>query len=187
MTEIPGHRKKWYDNKWVAELISSVPPLLGALFGAFAAYENPLTRGAVWVLVISAIWLCVGLFWKIRIAAQEDERQSPQNPLYAATWVVRASIAAVIGITDQDTDAIRITVHRVMQPNENPTEIEQISPYVGGPGGKAGRRFPIQSGVAGRAATTGKPMGLNFEKSSTFDDRVNALTQYGYNQSYCLH
>jgi hypothetical protein len=182
MAEIPSHQKKWYENKWVAEAIASVPPIIAALYSAYAAYQNPQTAKATPILLVSALWLLFGGLWKVGIARRDDQSQSPKNPLYAAVWVVRAAVAAASGIEDGDADALRVTVHRVVKPNNNPREIEQLCAYVGGTGGAPGRRFPIQSGVAGRAATTGKPTGMGFEKRSSIQDRIAELTQYGYNK-----
>jgi GAF domain-containing protein len=89
-------------------------------------------------------------------------------------------VARDLGIDARESDALRVTFHRVVKPGSNPSKIEQLTPYVGGQGGNAGRQFPIQAGVAGRAVTTRKPKILQFSASSSIDERVDELTEWGY-------
>ncbi len=180
MAELPAHKKRFLERKWLAEAVSSFPPLAGALYAAFAASKNDALNPAVPWLLLSAGWLALGLIWKIALARHEEEKQSARTPLYAALCVLQVTVARGLGIDEQESDALRVTFHRVVKPSSNPSKIEQLTPYVGGLGGEAGREFPIQAGVAGRAATTGKPKILQFSASSSIDERVDELTEWGY-------
>jgi len=180
VAELPAHKKRFFERKWLAEAVSAIPPLAGALYAAFAAARNDALKPAVPWLLLSAGWLAVGLIWKIALARREEEKQSAKAPLYAALCVLQVTVARDLGIDARECDALRATFHRVVKPGSNPSKIEQLTPYVGGQGGDAGRQFPVQAGVAGRAVTTGKPKILQFSASSSIDERVDELTEWGY-------
>ena len=180
MAELPGHKKRFYERKWIAEAVSAVPPIGAALYAAYAASKNDALKSAVPWLLASAGWLALGLIWKIGLARREEEKQSAKTPLYAALCVLQVTVARELGVDPGEPDALRATFHRVVNPSGDPAKIEQLTPYVGGMGGGPGREFPIQAGVAGRAATTGKPRILQFGGASSISERVDALTEWGY-------
>jgi hypothetical protein len=180
VAEIPGHKKRFYERKWIAEAVSAIPPIGGALYAVYAASKNDALKPAVPWLLASAGWLAFGLIWKIGLARREEEKQSAKTPLYAALCVLQVTVARELGVDPAELDALRVTFHRVVKPNRDPTKIEQLTPYVGGAGGEPGREFAIQAGVAGRAATTGKPRILQFASASSINERVDALTEWGY-------
>lgn len=182
MAELPGHKKRLYERKWIADAVTSIAALAAALYAAYAASKNEAVRAAVPWLVASAVALALGLVWKIVLARREEEKQSTQGPLFAALCVLQVTVARGLGVDPTERDALRVTFHRVVNPSRNPSKIEQLTHYVGGPGGDPGREFPIQAGVAGRAATTGKPTILQFGKASTIGERVDTLTEWGYNR-----
>jgi hypothetical protein len=180
VTEIPSHKKKWYDSKWISEAIAAGPPILGALYAAYAASKNPTLQAATPWLLVSAAWLAFGLLWKIGISRRDEQKQSPKGPLYAALCVVQSTVAGQAKLGTGNAEILRVTLHRVISPNNHPKQIEQVTPYVGGTGGAPGRKFPIQSGVAGRAITTGKPKILQFEQDLGNGERIDELTEWGY-------
>lgn len=184
MSEIPSLRRKFFERRWVVELLSAVPPVIAALYVAYAASKNPATAFATWWLLGGAGWLVVASLVKVRHAASEEERSSPKDALYAALCVVRATVAGQLDVEDSNApDVLRMTLHRVPTPRA-PRVIEQATPYVGGSGGEPGRQFLIQAGVGGKAARTGKPWNLILPDSMPVEERMAELqTNWGYTEA----
>jgi GAF domain-containing protein len=182
MSEIPAYKKKLFDQKWLGEVLGAVPPIITVIYGAYAAAKNPATADATKWLIGGAVWLVVASAIRVRHAASDEDKKSPKEPLYAALRVVHATVSRHVGLDDQkDIDVLRVTLHRVLKPIENPKQIEQVTPYVGGDGGEPGRKFSIQGGAAGKAARTGKPEVLLFEKTLSIEDRLAVLRDnWGY-------
>lgn len=177
MSEIPSHKKKLLERKWVVELISAGPPVLGALVGAYLTFLNPVTSSASGWLFFVAVWLIGASIVRIRQAAIEEDKKSGKDALYAALLVVRATVVP----DDKDVNVLRVALHRVLKPHNDPEHIEQVTPYVGGDGGEPGRKFSIKAGVAGKAARVGEPRGINFPAALSIDERVNILkNDWGY-------
>lgn len=184
MREIPSAKLKWYERKIVVEALGFGPPIFAAGYAAFAASRNPATAEAVPLLIFACLWLVVAGIAKVWHAWSEDRKKSAQNPLHACLCVIRAVVAKRAGIQDDEANALRITFHRVKSKDDAPDEIEQLTPYVGGDGGKAGRRFSVRVGVAGKAARTGKPELLMFSSALNPDDRLKELQdRWGYADS----
>lgn len=181
MSEIPSLRKRFFERKWVVELLSAVPPIIAALYVAYASSKNPTTAWATRWLLAGVGWLMLASLVKIRHAASEEDKKSPKDSLYAALCVVRAAVAGHLELQeDKASDVLRMTLHRVPTPRD-PKVIEQVTPYVGGSGGEPGRQFLIQTGVGGKAARTGKPWNLILPDTMPFDERLAELqTNWGY-------
>ena len=103
-------------------------------------------------------WLLIGQALKVANAyhqdAKDDELRSHEG-LTAAMYVLHASVTdALIKQDDTDPD-LRATFHRVLPPLDDPQQIEQIIPYVGGTNDGKDRKFWVRSGITGCAVRTG--------------------------------
>jgi hypothetical protein len=119
---LPGLEKKpIYKRKWFAELLGSVPPVIGILITAIANLgEQDETRKKLsYVGFGAAIWLVLAGFIKVIQASQQDSEDKPEKKfdgLSAALHVVHAAVAQAMNFRpgDHENGKLRITVHRVV-------------------------------------------------------------------------
>lgn len=165
MSQIPGPKRlRFYERKWVVEGIAVVPALLAALVGAVLSLTDPdpFKKQLGWLLLLGALWLAVASVVKVLGAYAQDRAQQlsqDYDGLQGAVQVLHAMLAKQLDLPPND-GSLRITLHRVVflqRVAQPPQELEQILAYVGGPGGGAGRRFSIRSGITGRVARDGVP------------------------------
>lgn len=161
MAKIPGKRKRaFYERKWVIEFLSSVPPIIAGGYAALMASKNPQTEGYAGYLLFGILWLAVASVLKVVHARSQDAevaQKDSHDGLAAAVRVLHAVVAKNTCIGDECNGVLRITIHRVVPPLDRPEGLEQLIPYIGGDGGDAYRRFPVQSGIAGRVAREKTP------------------------------
>jgi putative methionine-R-sulfoxide reductase with GAF domain len=111
-----------------------------------------------WWLVAGAVWMVGASAGKVLHARAQDrerKRAGDYEGLHAALQVLFAAVCATarVGRQEQATGRLRATIHRVVPNGKHPPEeLEQLLPYVGGPGDLPGRRFSIRSGIIGKAA-----------------------------------
>lgn len=153
-------------------MVGSVPPLIAAGVAALKLLEDRATVWLGWVSVGAAAWLSIAACVKIAAANVQDRKESADqghDGLRAALHVLHASIGQTCGLAaDVARKNLRVTFHRVIEPLDHPTQFEQLTDYVGGAGGGKNRRFPIQSGIAGRAVR----MKSVYAQSRMNDDHV---------------
>lgn len=149
---------RWYEKKAVIEALATVPPLLAAVIGALTSLSDRQKRVFGWWLLAGAAWLVLASTAKVLHARSEDRqrrRTRDHDGLHAALHVLFATVCAAAGIADaeQASGRVRLTIHRVVAKGRRgpPEELEQLLPYMGGPGNAAGRRFSIRSGIIGKA------------------------------------
>jgi hypothetical protein len=100
--------------------------------------------------------------------------------LLSALNVLIASILGNVGEKESSDNTVRAAVHRVIPPLDKPVQYEQITPYVGGKGGPAYRKFSINTGIVGRVARTGA-IYTHARQSSDFNVYVEELARdWGY-------
>jgi hypothetical protein len=178
---IPGLEKKGLlQKKWVAELVSSGPPVLVAGVGATSAFSvNPIMGGA---LGAGVVWLLGASTWKVMHARTQDEaatQKTSHDGLVGALHVLHTAIAHVCDIKSED---LRVTIHRVVPPLDNSESIEQIVPYVGGNGGGAGRTFSLRSGITGLSIRLGKPVAASRVSDDESAYREELKDKWGYTE-----
>jgi hypothetical protein len=156
---IPDRRgDRWYEKKAVIEALSTVPPFVAAVVGALASFSDPLKRGFGLWLGVGAAWLAVASVAKVLHARAQDRerrRADEYEGFRAALHLLFTAVCEAAGLSGPDCEngRVRVTMHRVV-PNgrKGPELLEQLLPYMGGPGSPPGRRFSIRSGIIGQAA-----------------------------------
>jgi hypothetical protein len=154
---LPGvHRPRFYEHKFAVESLGVVPPLVTGIVAAVANAAHPETRILGWVLAVGACWLGIASAVRLLHARSEDRQRKgvrDHDGLYAALHVLWAIVSNRAGCGAPD-GTLRLTLHRVVPAPADrggAQELEQLLPYLGGPGAGAGRTFSIRSGVIGRA------------------------------------
>lgn len=155
---IPGPtQERFFEKKWLVEFLSVVPVIVAAAVGAMLNLGEESKRSLGLVLSVAAGWLLMSSAVKVLHAYAQDrdrKRVEDYEGLRGALRVLYSTVAAVAGSEDGD-GRLRTTIHRVVPPTEKGRDadtLEQMLPYVGGPGKPARRVFPIRSGIIGRAA-----------------------------------
>lgn len=156
MKNIPGEKKRrFYEHKWLVELIAVVPPIVAGAYAARSAALSPSTAPYAPWLWAGIAWLIVASVVKVVHAYRQDAEAKAldgHDGLAAALHVLRAAVAEKSGVAATDDGALRITIHRVVPPLDAPKEYQQLLPYIGGDGGKVYRKFPISAGLVGKVA-----------------------------------
>jgi hypothetical protein len=159
MGNIPGPQKeRFYEKKYVVELIAILPPLVTAAVGALVNLGDPAKRTLGWWLVGATAWLAIASVLKVLHAASQDrdrKHAKEYDGLRGSLWVLYESIRREAGLETRDDGTLRITIHRVVpakRKGASAEELEQLLPYVGGKGDPPGRKFSVRSGVIGKAA-----------------------------------
>jgi hypothetical protein len=113
----------------------------------------------------------------------EDKSKGSYDGITAALNVLHGAVAGKLGFEASKSGKLRITLHRVVSPIENPEKIEQVVRYVGGKGEHPGRQFRIQSGIAGRAARNGTVVDSS-RQSDDYEAFIRELIdQWGYTET----
>jgi hypothetical protein len=159
MAKIPGPQKeRFYEKKYVVELVAVLPPLVTAAVGALVSLGDPTKRTLGWWLAGATAWLALASGVKVLHAAAQDrdhKRVQEYDGLRGSLWVLYESVRRGAGMETVGDGTLRVTIHRVVWPKKKGVgaeELEQLLPYIGGEGGPPGRRFSIYSGVIGKAA-----------------------------------
>jgi hypothetical protein len=143
---------RWFEKKAVIEALATVPP------GALTSLSDRQKRAFGWWLLAGVVWLVAASAAKVLHARAQDrerKRSDEHDGLRAALHVLFATVCRTAGISEEEraNGRLRLTVHRVVtKRSEPPEELEQLLPYMGGPGNPPGRRFSIRSGIIGKAA-----------------------------------
>jgi hypothetical protein len=190
MGNIPGPQKeRFYEKKYVVELVAVLPPLITAAVGALVSLGDPAKRILGWWLVAATGWLALASLVKVLHAAVQDrdrKRSRNYDGLRGSLWVLYETIRRAAGIEKPGDGTLRVTIYRVVVPRKKaePAEaLEQLLPYVGGAGGGARRTFSIRSGAIGLAARNKTPV-MAKRKSAGHSDFVKELVHdWGYTEN----
>ena len=180
MGNIPGPRKeRFYEKKYVVELIAILPPLITAAVAALVSLADPAKRALGWWLAGATGWMALASAIKVLHAATQDrdrKRARQYDGLYGSLWVLYESVRRAAALEPPREGTLRITIHRVVQTADGDAaeELEQLLPYVGGKGAPPGRRCSIRSGVIGRAAR-GRVVVVVARDSENYSDYVREL------------
>jgi hypothetical protein len=176
MASIPGPQKeRFYEKKYVVELIAVLPPLVTAAVGALVSLADPAKRILGWWLAGATGWLAVSSAIKVLHAAAQDrdrKRSTDYDGFFGALCVLYEAVRRCVGQERVSDGTLRVTIHRVVPPKKRRAEVEQLEqllPYVGGTGGMAGRRFSVRSGIIGKAARAKDPFSSTRESDGHSD------------------
>lgn len=185
MGNIPGSRKeRFYEKKYVVELVAMLPPLVTAAVGALINLTDPARRTLGWWLAGATAWLVVASTVKVlHAAAQDRERKRVQeyDGLRGSLWVLYEAVRSAAGASAVGEGALRVTIHRVVDGSRGGL-LEQLLPYIGGMGGPPRRVVDVRSGVIGLAARK-KDVVVVSRKSDGPADFVRELVRdWGYTE-----
>ena len=189
MVRIPGPPKeRFYEKKYIVELIAILPPLVTAAAGAMVSLADPAKRTLGWWLVGATGWLALASAVKVLHAAVQDrdrKRVKQYDGLRGSLWVLYEAVGSAAGPGNVGEGALRVTIHRVVEVGETRSEVErleQLLPYIGGMGGPPRRVFSVRSGVIGLAVRE-KDAVVARRKSDGHADFVRELSHvWGYTE-----
>lgn len=148
MVKIPAPQKeRFWEKKYLVELIAVLPPLVTAAVGALVSLSDPEKRTLGWWLVGATAWLALASALKVMHAAVQDRERArgrDYDGLRGSLWVLYEVARRVAGVEKPGDGTLRVTIYRVVLPRrkgDSAEELEQLLPYVGGTGGTARRRF----------------------------------------------
>lgn len=185
---IPGTAKpKWISKKWLVELLAGIPPFGLALVGGIRLVQDPATeRLGNWSLGL-ALLLLIAFIVKIAHARYLDKETAAKldhDGLRGAIFVLHAAACELCGIDPNEAnDDLRVTFHRVVPPLNEPLEIEQIVPYVGGKGGGSGRKNSVRAGLTGRCIRMKEPLTMHRETVDEARYRAELAADWGYTEA----
>ncbi|MGB2987767.1 MAG: hypothetical protein WBE26_18015 [Phycisphaerae bacterium] len=190
MAAIPGVMKPpWWDREWLVELVAGGGAAL-AIVGSIweqSSRDDDSNKGFIF-LVIALVWLLAAAIVKVARARRRDKRrirmESPAD-LRGCTQVLYYAIKQACDLSDDEQDALRITIHRIIKPenrDEDPEQLEQVIPYVGGKGGGEGRTFSIQTGIIGRVARSHTPFAATRENDDHEAYIAELVKTWGYHE-----
>lgn len=183
MGNIPGPQtERFYEKKYLVELIAVLPPLVTAAVGALVNLGDPAKRTLGWWLIGATGWLALASIVKVLHAAAQDrerKRSGDYDGLRGALCVLYETVRRGAGLETVGDGALRVTIHRVVRPRKKGAvaeQLEQVLPYIGGPGGARGRRFSIYCGVIGKAARDRTVVGVS-RRSERYQEFVRELVR----------
>jgi hypothetical protein len=189
MGNIPGPQKeRFYEKKYVVELIAVLPPLVTGAVGALVSLGDPAKRTLGWWLAGATGWLVLASAVKVLHAAAQDrdrKRVKQYDGLRGSLWVLYESVRRAAGLENPWDGTLRITIHRVVSAGKDHggvEELEQLLPYVGGTGAPAGRRFSIRSGVIGKAVREKKVIAVVCESESYQGFLKELIREWAYTE-----
>lgn len=163
-------------------------PLLGA--AVVAAIDRPTWDRISWVLLGCTVCTLCGIALKLHKAHEEDRREvddQSHTGIYACLHVLHAMVEYQAKIEFGKQDArdfdLRVTFHRVVEPLDDASELEQLVDYVGSRGGGRGRRFNIQSGITGQAVRVNAVYVMDRDVESVEEYRSILISEWNYRRS----
>lgn len=186
---ISGLKKiRFWSRKWLVELVGSGPPLIAAVAGAFTLSDP----SGVWspVLIVASVWLLGASGLKIKQAYDEDksiDRDNEHHGITACLHVLHATLEHHGKVEYSGTDPtafdLRVTFHRVVEPLDDPKELEQLVDYVGGRGGGKGRMLNVQSGITGQAVRENNVFMMDRDVQDVEEYRRILVSDWHYRKS----
>ena len=158
MDQIPGAAStSLLQKKWFIESVSVVPPIIASAVAVIINYPDPTKTSIFWIFLVAMVWLLVASVLRVFHAHHQDRKEVSQKNyegLRGAMHVLYAMLSKHLQYDDGDSGKLRITMHRVKyeEGKDEPIGLQQMLPYIGGSGGKAGRDFSINPGIIGHVA-----------------------------------
>ncbi|RSF08923.1 GAF domain-containing protein [Achromobacter aegrifaciens] len=122
---------------------------------------------------------------RISSARAEDAKEGPDvvhEGLSATVSTVHTMLTQYCSTRNCGGD-IRATFHRVVPPVNDPEQIEQIINYAGSNGEGAGRHFPINAGITGRAIRKKIPVIMASAADNEELHRTELVSEWGYTEA----
>lgn len=153
---IPGVKQaRWYWLEWAMEAALVAAALIPLSVNAAEEFQKPPPHFGWWYVAAIVLALTIGIV-KVAIEVarckKRKRKDSPQD-LTACLWVLYGTVCRKCGISEEDQQTLRVTIHRL-----DGEHLEQCVPYIGGDGSGEGRRFSKRSGIIGRAVVTKQPL-----------------------------
>lgn len=193
MGNIPGPQKeRFYEKKYVVELIAVLPPLVTAAVGALVNLADPEKRTLGWWLVGATAWLALASGIKVLHAAAQDrqrKRVEDYDGLRGALCVLYEAVRAAGSVSRLDDRGLRVTIHRVGDVDARCVErqqLEQLLPYIGGRGGPPRRVFSVRTGAIGLAVREKEAVTVNRESDGHGDFVREMIHDWGYTEGEAL-
>jgi hypothetical protein len=192
---IPGTTKrKWHTSETFVELVVSVPPIIAALISAIGIARDPERgMGLSYLAFAAMLWLFVAGAVRVSRAKAKDRNlaaiESPRD-LAGCAHVLHGLLCQRCGIPDHNPARLRITIHRVVPPEQfgkAPEWLEQVIPYVGDQGGEVGRKFSIKSGVIGLTARKHAPHTMTWDGTNPQQFIQDLVNTYNYTPQEAEH
>lgn len=185
MANIPGPQKeRFYEKKYVVELIAILPPLVTAAVGALVNLGDPAKHTLGWWLMGATGWLALASIVKVLHAAAQDRQRArgrDYDGLCGSLWVLYEAVRSAAGTSSVGDGALRVTIHRVVDASRV-EHLEQLLPYIGGMGGPPRRVFDVRSGAIGLAVRKKDVVEVS-RKSNGHADFVRELVRdWGYTE-----
>ena len=162
MDQIPGAvSTSILQKKSFIEAVTVIPPIIAAIIVVMINYPDPAKRYIVWVSLSAVIWLVISSVLRVLHARHQDNKEvslKSYEGLFGAMHVLYAMLSKHLQYDVGDSGKLRITMHRVKYElgGDAPIGLQQMLPYIGGSGGKAGRDFSINPGIIGHVARSGE-------------------------------
>jgi hypothetical protein len=188
MGNIPAPRKeRFYEKKYVVELVAMLPPLVTAAVGALVSLGDPAKRALGWWLAGATAWLALASLVKVLHAAVQDrerKRVRQYDGLRGSLWVLYEVVRGA-AMRESGDGSLRVTIHRVVHLEKKDgagEQLEQLLPYVGGKGGPPRRTFSVRSGVIGLAARQKNAVVVSRKSDGPADFARELIRDWGYTE-----
>lgn len=175
-------------RKWLVELLGSGPPV-GA--GVATAFTLSVPSGTWFNVILGcSAWLGAASFLKVWQAWGEDKQEIQANEhsgVAACLHVLHATVLRTAMMESPNRDAadfdLRATFHRVVEPLNDPTQLEQLVDYVGSGGGGRGRLLNVQSGITGQAVRENAVFVMDREAANEAEYRQELVSEWHFRRS----
>ena len=182
MVELPSIKTDpWRVRDWVSELASAA---LAFVLATLALLRPGVAR---WQVVVT-LTVLAGIFaisgrkaYRTRRAELKYEPVPVPNELLGGLRGMHAHLCRVRSRTAEAL-AVRLVVYKVHWDRRRtaPTELEQITTYVGGAGGEVGRRISARAGIVGRVARLPEPVVAKRLAADTESFRSELVTLWSF-------
>lgn len=172
----------WYEKSWVHAVLAAVPSVIAGSLAAVDAYPN----GRYLLLGLSGVWLLCGQFIVVLGALKKDKKEEldrSHDGLRACACVLHKAVLEALLRESEEDPGLRVTIHRVVPPMNDPQYIEQVISYVGGGGDGEGRKFSIRSGITGCAIRELSPFVMDRQSASETEYRKELVSEWHYTEA----
>jgi hypothetical protein len=188
VVELPSVKnRRWHFRLWAQDIVEGVLALGLGVF-EILLFRDP----AVGIWPVFGAFVCTTLFFAssiiraLRKRSDEAKFEPIEQPKELIGWAksLHAELCKQIGKPPSEA-GLRIVVHKVHWDKRRtfPTELEQITEYVGDFGGPIGRkRISARSGIIGRAARLSRPYVAARVSSDDNDFRDELVDTWGFNK-----
>lgn len=175
-------RTHWYERSWVQAVLAAIPAVVAAAVAAVDAYPG----GRYLMLGFSGAWLFFGQVFLILSSHRKDKKDEldrSHDGLRACAFVLHKTVLEALLRESDEDPGLRVTIHRVVPPMNDPQHIEQVIPYVGGDSAGEGRLFSLRSGITGCAIRELSPFVMDRQSASETEYRKELVSEWHYTEA----